>query len=697
MQKLLLPFFLGLFTLSLGQEASFEWAMEESSSDQVALGSDGSIYMVHSDNNFENNYLTKLNAQGNQIWKKDLGGSLFSLVIDNANNLYIAGTVFSFSSSSDMDPGSETHDISDGGFLLKLNSDGEFQWVNKLGINTYSTDITIDRNDSLVITGSCKGSLYYSSTLVADPPCCKRQGFVLKVSTSGELGWGKTFGESSRDLYVDGISTNSSSEIFLIGRAEDEDIDYDPGTGTAYLDEMYRGSYILKLSSTGEFEWVKGNYPATSGYVYNDYANNRQSIFFDSQDNIYTIGSFDGSIDFAPGSEEYVLSLDGYINAFIQKLDSNGDFVWAKRLGGDGYTRAFSGKIDSEDNIYITGSFDYEVDFDPDTSTFILDAGFGTNVFIEKLDKHGNFVWAKQLEGENSKYQEGKHITVDASDNLYVSGTFQGKVDFNPHADSSFLTTDDYQTSTFIVKMSPCEVTAPTLDIPSLAPLQEKCPIEAPLYPTATSSCGEPIIGVPNVTFPIIDKSISSITWTYDAGYDQVTTQKQDILWLAYDTIEVEQYVENAYLSIDYVYADVQWLDCNNNMLPIIESDNSLYFYTYTSGSFTAVISQTYNDCIDTLACTTISFDTSSLGFEEHKDILFSVSPNPSTDGLFTITAEDKIMSSVSVINELGKIVFESTDVHSSGTTINLGDQSGVFILKIEHFTGTEFQTLISY
>jgi hypothetical protein len=60
------------------------------------------------------------------------------------------------------------------------------------------------------------------------------------------------------------------------------------------------------------------------------------SIAIGASGNVYTTGAFSDTVDFDPGTGVYNLTSAGGYDIFVSKLDVNGDFVWAKRMGGSG-------------------------------------------------------------------------------------------------------------------------------------------------------------------------------------------------------------------------------------------------------------------------------------------------------------------------------------------------------------------------
>jgi hypothetical protein len=118
------------------------------------------------------------------------------------------------------------------------------------------------------------------------------------------------------------------------------------------------------------------------------------------------------------------------IGAFVWKLDSAGNLVWAKQLGATSATQGVSIVVDSAGNVVTTGYFQGAADFDPSVGTLTLTSAGGVDAFISKLDDAGNLVWAKRLGGTAT--DQATSVVVDGSGNVYTSGSFGGTVDFDP-------------------------------------------------------------------------------------------------------------------------------------------------------------------------------------------------------------------------------------------------------------------------
>ena len=165
---------------------------------------------------------------------------------------------------------------------------------------------------------------------------------------------------------------------------------------------------------------------------------------------VYTTGTFWGTIDFDPDPLIDFNLIDGGI--FISKLDGMGNFVWAKAMSGY-YGVGTSIAIDpgGSGDVYTLGIFAYDIDFDPGDEQYILDLN-GSAMFISKLDRSGDFVWAKAMniiEGN-----AGVSIVLDTAGNggVYTTGFFTDTTDFDPGIETYNITTTGYD-DIFISKL----------------------------------------------------------------------------------------------------------------------------------------------------------------------------------------------------------------------------------------------------
>ena len=99
-------------------------------------------------------------------------------------------------------------------------------------------------------------------------------------------------------------------------------------------------------------------------------------------------------------------------------------------MGGASDDAGNSIAVDASGKVYITGIFQGTADFDPGPGVFKLTSAGNNDIFVNKLDASGNFVWAKSMGGP--AYDHGNSLTVDAAGNVWSTGSFEGTVDFDP-------------------------------------------------------------------------------------------------------------------------------------------------------------------------------------------------------------------------------------------------------------------------
>ena len=156
------------------------------------------------------------------------------------------------------------------------------------------------------------------------------------------------------------------------------------------------------------------------------------SITTSTAGDIYLTGYYYGTADFDPGSATFNLTSNGDKDIFVQKLAANGNFIWAKSIGGGTSDEAKSIATDMAGNVYVTGFYTGTADFDPGTSTFNFTSNGSGDIFIEKLTANGNFVWVKSIGGSGMVGDIATSIITDAVGNIYVGGGFSATVDFDP-------------------------------------------------------------------------------------------------------------------------------------------------------------------------------------------------------------------------------------------------------------------------
>lgn len=392
----------------------------------------------------------------NFVWAKQISGNGcnnigYSLKTDVSGNVYTIGT---FDTITDFDPGPGTYTLSSFGysdvFISKVDAAGNFVWAGKMGGNfvEYGTSIFIDNSSNVYSTGH-----FYSGVGDFDPgPGTYTlgmsgfgSGFVSKLNASGSFIWAKQI--DGGYLNCNSIVVDVFGSVIICGTFRDT-VDFDPGPTTYTMASLGfpTNAFITKLDANGNFIWAK--------QIKDSSMSQMRSIVCDGLGNIYCTGTFEGTADFDPGIGTYSLTVGTYIDLFVLKLDMNGNFIWAKQIGGGlGIVDPSTIKLDASNNIINAGSFNTTADFDPGPSVFNLIGDPYFDAYVFKLNVNGNFIWAKQFEGNGT--ESGKGMDVDINNDIYITGSFSDTTDFDPGIGTFTLSTiPDFKQDIYISKIS---------------------------------------------------------------------------------------------------------------------------------------------------------------------------------------------------------------------------------------------------
>lgn len=266
--------------------------------------------------------------------------------------------------------------------------------------------------------------------------------FVQKTDASGNLVWAKNFGSAEFD-YGTAVTSDAQGNVYVCGLFEST-VDFDPGAGVTELTSNGQDIFIVKFDVNGNFVWAR----AVGGPGYDE----PQGVGVDGQGNVYVGGYFNDTVDFDPGAGTSEATGLGLNDNFVLKLNSAGNFVWAKTFGNAGFEGILALKVNAAGDQYITGFFEGTVDFDPGTGVHEDFSALDMGAFMLKLNADGEFQFVDVFRGTGSA--SGYDVDIDATGNVFLTGPFSGSVDFDPGAGETLLTTNGLD-NTYIAKLNP--------------------------------------------------------------------------------------------------------------------------------------------------------------------------------------------------------------------------------------------------
>ena len=164
-----------------------------------------------------NIYIAKIDTGGHYLWAKTPTGPLDDysngLITDDSGYIYVTGSFFdtlTFPSFQMASAGSKD------GFVIQLDSAGNFRWAHNIGgVNSdKGIEIAIDKRRNSFVTGFYNGTAHFNTTTVNGYG--NDDLFVAKYDRLGNIKWVKTAGGTGND-YGMGIGADFHGNISVTG------------------------------------------------------------------------------------------------------------------------------------------------------------------------------------------------------------------------------------------------------------------------------------------------------------------------------------------------------------------------------------------------------------------------------------------------------------------------------------------------
>ena len=345
-------------------------------------------------------WIAKLDATGNTLWKKVVGGSQqdgLNYVISTNDGGYIAT---GFSSSDDGDvSGHHGSTNNNDCWIIKFDNLGNIQWQKSLGGTAGEEGNSIEQtNDGGYIinaTASSNNGDVTSNHGILD-------FWAIKIDSIGNIQWQKTYGGSRFDHSRSMSKTNDGGYI-IAGRSYSNN-----GDVTQHIDSTnVQNGWVVKLSSSGSIDWEKS-------FLESDYT--WLESIKQTSDNGYIIVGHSATSDSLTSP-----------NALIIKLNVNGTLQWKKSFGGS-YLDKLTSVLETNNGEYLILGNTSSNDGD------ITNLKGYQDFWLLNLATNGNLNWQKTYGG--TAFDEAYDIQP-TNDGSYIlcgnSGSSDLDVTINPN------------------------------------------------------------------------------------------------------------------------------------------------------------------------------------------------------------------------------------------------------------------------
>lgn len=330
-------------------------------------------------------WITKIDVNGNFVWKKNIGGSntdiLNDIIQTNDGNFIAVGG----SSSTDEDLTGVTFNNTKFGWLVKFDANGNILWHKKFGGSGTETGTLIKEsaNGELhIFTTSYSNNLdvqtHYGTTTTSDIS-------YFKFSSTGTLLFQKTFGGSEEER-LSGITVTSDGGFVVVASSYSNDYDISQHVGTI----ADKNTWIFKIDGNQNIIWEKSFLIDGYGATYNVKELSNSHIMFSYQNHLF----YDGS---------------SHLDAMLITLDAQGNLVRQKSIGGAKHDDIVDILEMSPNHIMLLGCTN------SNDSIVTSNPGNTNPVWILEIDSLSNINWQKAYGGSISEYGTNFFKTNDNS------------------------------------------------------------------------------------------------------------------------------------------------------------------------------------------------------------------------------------------------------------------------------------------
>lgn len=267
--------------------------------------------------------------------------------------------------------------------------------------------------------------------------------FLAKLNFDGDPLWITTAGGPGYDQGLS-IDVDADGNVYATGSFRGTAIfgsgaEADTIVSSSNLEDIF----VVKYDTEGTLQWVHafGSTNIDIGHA----------IDVDDFGNPHVTGYFRLTVDFDPGLGDSLLTGQAAGDAFVLKLSTDGDFIWASKLGGTGNNPGGRGIVVAPDGSVVSvGRFQGTVHLNPSNQNDPHVSNGGNDIYVSKLNASGQWVWGRSFGGGQNDGIGG--VDIDAVGNVFVVGAFNLSVDFDPGTgDSTVMSLDDQDL--FILKL----------------------------------------------------------------------------------------------------------------------------------------------------------------------------------------------------------------------------------------------------
>jgi hypothetical protein len=376
-------------------------------------------------------FVAKSDPGGKVIWAKRFGAGVGTgcysdgngVAFDSTGNVLITGKFSGTMSLGTPPPISATNDGNGNldGFVIKLSSTGNVLWGQSFGGNgeDAGTGIVADSMGNVVVTGYVSSM---SAKLLQQPLPSTTEGVydivVVKLTPAGAPTWGWTLGGPLEDRGL-GVAVDSMDDVFVAGSIQGQV--WFPGADVPNDSLGGSDAVVIRVSSSGSFSATWWNQYGTTG---DDAAT---AIVKLPSGDLAVTGYYSGTgmtLD-SFAANPPTLPWGGGFDPFLLRLTaSTGSYLLGEGFASAGDQQPLAIAADALGNVAISGWMSQAGRL----GGLTLATAGGQDMFVARFDGRLNQTWSRTFGGPNTEIGHG--VAFGANGRIYQSGYVEEAVDF---------------------------------------------------------------------------------------------------------------------------------------------------------------------------------------------------------------------------------------------------------------------------
>lgn len=327
-------------------------------------------------------FIAKYSPDGHILAAYSLGSGVqndefLTVSFDHDDNLILTGHFFL---EIDFDFSDASYMVDCNGLVfLKLTTNLEFISIFNLNNrNMFPTCVEFTDAGEMIFAGRNRGSIQFpTGGGVGQPDNSTNNGFVIKLDNNNEFLWKVAIMGDIFQMVTD-IHVSETGETYIAG--DFTKVAYfmaNPSSHIFLSDSESRDVFFAKLSTDGDFDWIK----IIGGPKFDEVA----EIEIDSDSNIILVGRYSDTMDFDPSLATIALTPQGNASSFIVKYTPDGEYIAAYSFQNSSYNSASGIVLSPTNEIYVTGWFTENINFDPNQGGLSFDSNGVQDTYLVKL------------------------------------------------------------------------------------------------------------------------------------------------------------------------------------------------------------------------------------------------------------------------------------------------------------------------